>query len=165
MAANAVSPPPLTASTSSSSSKTLCFAKNTVLLSPASSSFSRAVGGSRLSSRTIKGRRRTLESGKGFGVVKCMASGAPPLLPKALLFDCDGVLVDTEKDGHRISFNDTFAEVLSLSLSLLFSWEYGLLWFDNWYLFMFLLLLLTGLIKPNRMSNEGISFLLELMPL
>lgn len=38
------------------------------------------------------------------------ASSAP--LPAALLFDCDGVLVDTEKDGHRISFNDTFAEVL-----------------------------------------------------
>ncbi|MQM22212.1 hypothetical protein Taro_055261 [Colocasia esculenta] len=31
-------------------------------------------------------------------------------LPAALLFDCDGVLVDTEKDGHRISFNETFAE-------------------------------------------------------
>nr|POF27674.1 haloacid dehalogenase-like hydrolase domain-containing protein [Quercus suber] len=31
-------------------------------------------------------------------------------LPSALLFDCDGVLVDTEKDGHRISFNDTFKE-------------------------------------------------------
>lgn len=41
------------------------------------------------------------------GVVTCSAS----VLPKALLFDCDGVLVDTEKDGHRISFNDTFAEV------------------------------------------------------
>lgn len=32
------------------------------------------------------------------------------VLPSALLFDCDGVLVDTEKDGHRISFNDTFNE-------------------------------------------------------
>ncbi|XP_006351450.1 haloacid dehalogenase-like hydrolase domain-containing protein At3g48420 [Solanum tuberosum] len=41
------------------------------------------------------------------GVVTCSASS---VLPKALLFDCDGVLVDTEKDGHRISFNDTFAE-------------------------------------------------------
>lgn len=44
----------------------------------------------------------------------CSAAGAdpsaPPSLPAALLFDCDGVLVDTEKDGHRISFNDTFAE-------------------------------------------------------
>mmetsp|Transcript_10844 Transcript_10844/g.39796 ORF Transcript_10844/g.39796 Transcript_10844/m.39796 type:complete len:302 (+) Transcript_10844:48-953(+) len=30
--------------------------------------------------------------------------------PAALLFDCDGVLVDTEKDGHRVSFNKAFAE-------------------------------------------------------
>jgi HAD superfamily hydrolase (TIGR01509 family) len=29
---------------------------------------------------------------------------------KALIFDCDGVLVDTEKDGHRVAFNSTFAE-------------------------------------------------------
>ena len=28
----------------------------------------------------------------------------------ALLFDCDGVLVDTERDGHRVAFNRTFAE-------------------------------------------------------
>jgi HAD superfamily hydrolase (TIGR01509 family) len=27
---------------------------------------------------------------------------------KALIFDCDGVLVDTEKDGHRVAFNETF---------------------------------------------------------
>ena len=27
---------------------------------------------------------------------------------KALLFDCDGVLVDTERDGHRIAFNRAF---------------------------------------------------------
>ena len=31
-------------------------------------------------------------------------------LPDALLFDCDGVLVDTERDGHRISFNKAFEE-------------------------------------------------------
>jgi beta-phosphoglucomutase-like phosphatase (HAD superfamily) len=38
--------------------------------------------------------------------------GAPDAaLPAALLFDRDGVLVDTEKDDHRISFNETFAEV------------------------------------------------------
>lgn len=42
-------------------------------------------------------------------MVTCSASSSS-VLPKALLFDCDGVLVDTEKDGHRISFNDTFAE-------------------------------------------------------
>ncbi|XP_044486997.1 CBBY-like protein [Mangifera indica] len=40
--------------------------------------------------------------------VTCSASSTA--LPSALLFDCDGVLVDTEKDGHRISFNDTFNE-------------------------------------------------------
>jgi HAD superfamily hydrolase (TIGR01509 family) len=27
---------------------------------------------------------------------------------EALIFDCDGVLVDTEKDGHRVAFNSTF---------------------------------------------------------
>ncbi|KAJ4712491.1 Haloacid dehalogenase-like hydrolase domain-containing protein [Melia azedarach] len=42
------------------------------------------------------------------GRVSCSASSS--VLPSALLFDCDGVLVDTEKDGHRISFNDTFKE-------------------------------------------------------
>ena len=29
---------------------------------------------------------------------------------KALIFDCDGVLVDTERDGHRVGFNRAFAE-------------------------------------------------------
>lgn len=28
----------------------------------------------------------------------------------ALIFDCDGVLADTERDGHRIAFNETFRE-------------------------------------------------------
>jgi HAD superfamily hydrolase (TIGR01509 family) len=28
---------------------------------------------------------------------------------KALLFDCDGVLADTERDGHRVAFNRAFA--------------------------------------------------------
>jgi hypothetical protein len=30
----------------------------------------------------------------------------PPLV--ALLFDCDGVLCDTERDGHRVTFNAAF---------------------------------------------------------
>lgn len=30
---------------------------------------------------------------------------------KALIFDCDGVLVDTERDGHRVGFNKAFAEM------------------------------------------------------
>lgn len=29
---------------------------------------------------------------------------------EALIFDCDGVLVDTERDGHRIAFNMAFAD-------------------------------------------------------
>ena len=28
----------------------------------------------------------------------------------ALIFDCDGVLADTERDGHRVAFNQTFEE-------------------------------------------------------
>ena len=30
---------------------------------------------------------------------------------KALIFDCDGVLVDTERDAHRVGFNRAFAEM------------------------------------------------------
>ncbi len=29
---------------------------------------------------------------------------------KAIFFDQDGVIIDTEKDGHRVAFNDTFSE-------------------------------------------------------
>ena len=29
---------------------------------------------------------------------------------EALIFDCDGVLVDTERDGHRVGFNRAFAQ-------------------------------------------------------
>ncbi|MEA1996359.1 MAG: HAD-IA family hydrolase [Gemmatimonadota bacterium] len=28
---------------------------------------------------------------------------------KAIIFDCDGVIVDTERDGHRVAFNRAFA--------------------------------------------------------
>ena len=30
---------------------------------------------------------------------------------RALIFDCDGVLVDTERDGHRVGFNRAFAQM------------------------------------------------------
>jgi len=41
----------------------------------------------------------------------------------ALIFDCDGVLADTERDGHRPAFNQTFAEAgLDLEWSVQ---EYG----------------------------------------
>lgn len=29
---------------------------------------------------------------------------------RALIFDCDGVLAETERDGHRVAFNKTFAD-------------------------------------------------------
>ena len=42
------------------------------------------------------------------------AARAPPVVAAgdawALLFDCDGVLADTERDGHRIAFNQAFKE-------------------------------------------------------
>jgi len=28
---------------------------------------------------------------------------------EAILFDCDGVIADTERDGHRVAFNRAFA--------------------------------------------------------
>lgn len=30
---------------------------------------------------------------------------------EALIFDCDGVLVDTERDGHRVAFNEAFSKL------------------------------------------------------
>ncbi|KAM3191725.1 hypothetical protein ACQJBY_069153 [Aegilops geniculata] len=71
----------------------------------------RAGGGSMLSPSPLRfsaGRTRRAEAARASAAG---AGGAPAAaLPAALLFDCDGVLVDTEKDGHRISFNETFAE-------------------------------------------------------
>lgn len=32
------------------------------------------------------------------------------MIPQALLFDVDGTLADTERDGHRVAFNRAFAE-------------------------------------------------------
>jgi len=32
------------------------------------------------------------------------------MIPKALLFDVDGTLADTERDGHRVAFNRAFAD-------------------------------------------------------
>ncbi|KAF5730916.1 haloacid dehalogenase-like hydrolase domain-containing protein [Tripterygium wilfordii] len=45
--------------------------------------------------------------------VTCSTS-SPPVLPSALLVDCDGVRVDTDKYGHRISFNDSFGELVNM---------------------------------------------------
>ena len=34
----------------------------------------------------------------------------PQLLPQALIFDVDGTLADTERDGHRVAFNRAFQD-------------------------------------------------------
>ena len=33
------------------------------------------------------------------------------MTPALLIFDCDGVLADTERDGHRVAFNQMFDEL------------------------------------------------------
>ncbi|MDE2366412.1 MAG: HAD family hydrolase, partial [Betaproteobacteria bacterium] len=38
-----------------------------------------------------------------------MGNGSNPL--RAVLFDVDGTLADTERDGHRVAFNDAFKEL------------------------------------------------------
>lgn len=40
---------------------------------------------------------------------------------QALIFDCDGVLVDTERDGHRVAFNQAFEKA-----GIDVSWDVGL---------------------------------------
>ena len=41
---------------------------------------------------------------------RAAARPAAPMAISALLFDCDGVLADTEPDGHRVAFNAAFKE-------------------------------------------------------
>jgi len=64
----------------------------------------------RFNGKSLRAKPMVYRSSRSVGVT-CSASSSLTTLPSALLFDCDGVLVDTEKDGHRISFNDTFKEV------------------------------------------------------
>src|SRR5690606_19297230 len=40
----------------------------------------------------------------------CRRQGLTAML-QAVIFDCDGVLVDTERDGHRVAFNACFREL------------------------------------------------------
>lgn len=52
---------------------------------------------------------RSVTSLRGRNLI-ARATAVEQRLPEALLFDCDGVLVDTERDGHRVAFNQTFDE-------------------------------------------------------
>lgn len=116
---------------------------------------------------------------KGSRGLTCSASSSSSALPSALLFDCDGVLVDTEKDGHRISFNDTFKEVCILSCSFLCSVFDGSLvigvvldgnvricWilkmgflalinFGEWFLLLLKIMVETKRIRDNWIANNG----------
>lgn len=67
-----------------------------------SSSFFR--GGRRRRSSKLVANGAGQRSKKQFLVITKAA------LPETLLFDCDGVLVDTERDGHRLCFNKAFEE-------------------------------------------------------
>ncbi|XAR50280.1 Sugar-terminal-phosphatase [Bertholletia excelsa] len=104
MASTVISPTINSSSRTASSS----FVKN-YAYSPRrhSTSLSSTIFGTRIRARTAS-RAGPVNRSLSMGF-KCLASSSS-VLPSALLFDCDGVLVDTEKDGHRISFNDTFAE-------------------------------------------------------
>ncbi|XP_059657237.1 CBBY-like protein [Cornus florida] len=108
--ASTVISPPFTASFSSSTSLS---SHPKASVSPLYvHSLSSSILGSRITvNRTSPTTRSSMtkSSTRNRNGVKCSAS-SPSVLPSALLFDCDGVLVDTEKDGHRISFNDTFSE-------------------------------------------------------
>ncbi|KAH7296982.1 hypothetical protein KP509_26G047300 [Ceratopteris richardii] len=85
---------------------TLFFPSSTSSRASSSSfSFCNSFSNSSLRSRTISLSLRMGKSGPRTTAVAVRAA-----LPEALFFDCDGVLVDTERDGHRVSFNETFKE-------------------------------------------------------
>ncbi|XP_022134895.1 CBBY-like protein [Momordica charantia] len=75
---------------------------------PRTSSLSTFLVGKRISLHRTS-RTRLIAANNASNGITCLASSSSAV-PSALLFDCDGVLVDTEKDGHRISFNETFEE-------------------------------------------------------
>ncbi|GAB2213353.1 hypothetical protein Droror1_Dr00021385 [Drosera rotundifolia] len=81
--------------------------------SSSSSSISSSSSSSSLGSIGLRPRNPNPRRNRFGRAVRCAAGGGVGggvVFPSALLFDCDGVLVDTEKDGHRVSFNDTFDE-------------------------------------------------------
>ncbi|KAG5185803.1 HAD-like domain-containing protein [Tribonema minus] len=56
------------------------------------------------------GRRATAALAAVLAVIAGVSAFVPSAtrLPQALIFDCDGVLADTERDGHRPAFNEAF---------------------------------------------------------
>ena len=105
--------PSSSASSSSSSSSSSCFSSFSNRPIPHLLRSKRRSFGSLPSAFTvtIRTHKELHESNSAF---ICSA------LPEALFFDCDGVLVDTERDGHRVSFNQTFSEVSSVLIPRLY---------------------------------------------
>lgn len=71
----------------------------------------------RLSTRTVNGKRWSLQQ-----PVMLSSGAVPSPLPEsnALIFDCDGVIVESE-ELHRLSYNECWAEA-----GLGFEWDYAL---------------------------------------
>ena len=65
------------------------------------------IGGARQASRVGSSRFANSKPPTHRSSVSCRVRNVD--YPEALLFDCDGVLVDTEAEGHRIAFNEAFA--------------------------------------------------------
>uniref|UniRef100_A0A2P2K1C0 2-deoxyglucose-6-phosphate phosphatase n=1 Tax=Rhizophora mucronata TaxID=61149 RepID=A0A2P2K1C0_RHIMU len=108
MASTAISLSLATVSSSSYQPKTPFLS---LKLKPHEAKFSSSLFGTKVFASRTAGRKAMSNRMMSSSGVTCLASpSSSPILPSALLFDCDGVLVDTERDGHRISFNDTFNE-------------------------------------------------------
>merc|ERR1719454_2097541 len=54
------------------------------------------------------GKKRYMEAMEG---QESQMAASAQALRGALLCDCDGTLVETERDGHRVAFNQAFKEV------------------------------------------------------
>jgi HAD superfamily hydrolase (TIGR01509 family) len=90
------------------------FAHGATLLSssPTASTSGNLISGIWSSRKTVECKKitgRQQSRCRSWRMKKVVASSSS-LPPEALFFDCDGVLVDTERDGHRISFNQAFEE-------------------------------------------------------
>lgn len=66
---------------------------------------SRGADGFAVPVRTSSRSQTSLRAGEA---PTASAEGHTEDLPQALIFDCDGVLADTERDGHRPAFNAAF---------------------------------------------------------
>jgi HAD superfamily hydrolase (TIGR01509 family) len=64
-----------------------------------------------LANRRGVGDERTMRAAQRDGQnLRCEGMDGAMAELQALIFDCDGVLAETERDGHRVAFNQVFAE-------------------------------------------------------